>query len=204
MVAARAAGTSMGTPTGDSYTSASGTSMATPHVAGAAAILAQRHPDWEAGQLKTALMSTAEDVGGTVYELGSGRLDLATAITQRIHATTPNLDYGHVEAGTAPISKEISYVNASDQPVTLTLTPDLANTADEAVPEGILAVDATLTIPAKPDGHGHRHDERGRSRRGRLHGCGHRDRRRRHPADHPRRPAPRAAEGPTHHPSPRP
>ncbi|MFI6710495.1 S8 family peptidase [Nonomuraea sp. NPDC050478] len=148
IVAARAAGTSMGTPTGDSYTSASGTSMATPHVAGAAAVLAQRHPDWEAGQLKTALMSTAEDVGGTVYELGSGRLDLATAITQRVHATTPNLDYGHVEAGTAPISKEISYVNASDQPVTLTLTPDLANTAGEAVPEGILAVDATLTIPA--------------------------------------------------------
>lgn len=33
----------------------SGTSMATPQVAGAAAILKQQHPDWNGGQLKAAL-----------------------------------------------------------------------------------------------------------------------------------------------------
>ncbi|MFG1941790.1 S8 family serine peptidase [Nonomuraea sp. NPDC048826] len=146
IVAARAAGTSMGTPTGDAYTSADGTSMATPHVAGAAAILAQRHPDWTAAQLKATLMSTAKDVGLTVYESGAGRLDLANAITQKVHATTPNLDYGYVEAGAAPVTKEISYVNASDRPVTLTLTPELATTAGEPAPQGTLTVDGTLTI----------------------------------------------------------
>ncbi|MEV0591996.1 S8 family serine peptidase [Nonomuraea cavernae] len=148
VVAARAAGTSMGNPADDSYTAASGTSMATPHVSGAAAILAQQHPDWKAAELKAALMSTAKDVDGTVYERGAGRLDLANAITQRVYAATANLDYGAVNEGSAPIGKEIVYANTSDQPVTLTLTPKLATVAGAAVPQGALTVDGTLTVPA--------------------------------------------------------
>ena len=42
------------------YQTMSGTSMATPHVAGAAAIVAQEHPDWSGQQIKDALMSTVE------------------------------------------------------------------------------------------------------------------------------------------------
>ncbi|MEI5007360.1 S8 family serine peptidase [Streptomyces sp. PmtA] len=42
------------------YTTMSGTSMATPHVAGAAALLAARHSDWTGTQLKEALVSSAK------------------------------------------------------------------------------------------------------------------------------------------------
>ncbi len=153
IIAARAAGTSLGSPVDANYTKASGTSMATPHVAGAAAILAQRHPDWKAAELKAALMSTTKDVGNTVYQVGAGRLDVARAIRQQVFSVTPKLDFGLVEkpsTGEAPepVSKDVTYTNLSDQPVTLTLTSSLRDVAGGQVPDGTLTTDGTVTVPA--------------------------------------------------------
>ena len=44
------------------WTSSSGTSMASPHVAGAVALLRQRHPTWTVAQVKSALVLTGTDV----------------------------------------------------------------------------------------------------------------------------------------------
>ena len=61
-----------------------GTSMAAPHVAGAAALLLQRHPNWSPQQVKSALVSTAapawadtaRTVEAPVLTAGSGEVDL--------------------------------------------------------------------------------------------------------------------------------
>ncbi len=85
IVAARAAGTTMGRAIDEHYTAADGTSMATPHVAGAAAVLAQRHPDWQAGQLKAALVGAADPIDdGDAYTNGAGRLDVAGALSSAL------------------------------------------------------------------------------------------------------------------------
>ncbi|AAL81794.1 alkaline serine protease [Pyrococcus furiosus DSM 3638] len=83
IIAARASGTSMGQPINDYYTAAPGTSMATPHVAGIAALLLQAHPSWTPDKVKTALIETADivkpdEIADIAY--GAGRVNAYKAI----------------------------------------------------------------------------------------------------------------------------
>ncbi|MER7983404.1 S8 family serine peptidase [Streptomyces sp. NPDC095817] len=145
IVAARAAGTTLGNPIDANYTSASGTSMATPHVAGAAALLAQEHPDWSAEQLKNALISTAHTVPGTkVTEQGGGRIDLATAMGPLMATgtvTLPALQIG--STGDLPQAANLHYTNTSDKPLDLQLSVALATETGRALPSGVVTLHST-------------------------------------------------------------
>lgn len=79
IVAARAKGTSMGRPVDDFYTTASGTSMATPHASGSCALLLQAHPSATTAQIKEALMKTAKNLGLDANTQGSGRAQIFEA-----------------------------------------------------------------------------------------------------------------------------
>ena len=95
IVAAGAKESVIGEPVGEQYMRLSGTSMATPHVAGAAAILAQQHPDWKAAELKGALMGSAKPAADqTAFEQGAGRVDVARAIKQTVIAEPGSVSFG--------------------------------------------------------------------------------------------------------------
>ncbi|MGX1880535.1 S8 family peptidase [Streptomyces sp. NPDC055287] len=105
------------------YRSMSGTSMATPHVAGAAAVLKQRHPDWTAQQIKAALVSSAARTPGDVRETGGGRLDLGAAVTTTVTGA-PAVQGGTFDwpqDSSDRTTVDVPYTNTGDRPVRLDL-----------------------------------------------------------------------------------
>ncbi|MEU4269421.1 S8 family serine peptidase [Streptomyces sp. NPDC026092] len=139
------------------YRTISGTSMATPHVAGAAAILAQQHPDWTGAQLKEHLTSTAKglDGGYSPYEVGTGRLDVAAAVRTTVRATGSlffgNHTWPHQPSDVA-VTKDLTFTNAGSADVTLNLAltdddgPFTLGAAKVIVPAG-----GTATVPVTGD-----------------------------------------------------
>ncbi len=147
IVAARAAGTELGEPVDDNYTTLSGTSMATPHVAGTAALVVQAHPDWKAAQLKARLVSTADpQPGSRVDEQGAGRVDADQATDSSTTVDTAELELGMLpwpRPTTDAVTRELTYRNPTGTPVTLQLAVSL----DPAAAAPKLSTDH-LVVPA--------------------------------------------------------
>ncbi|GGU14394.1 S8 family serine peptidase [Lentzea flava] len=149
IVAAKARNGRIGTPVGDAHVALSGTSMATPHVAGAAAILASQHPAWKAEDIKAALMNTAKpNPSLTIYDQGAGRLDVGRAVSARVSTSVGSLSLGTAQwphDDDKPITQKVTYRNNGTADVTVDLT--VAEVKPAA--SGLFSVSpAKLTIPA--------------------------------------------------------
>ncbi|MEU0646438.1 S8 family peptidase [Streptomyces umbrinus] len=137
----------------EGYLTISGTSMAAPHVAGAAAILKQRHPDWTYVDLKGAL--TASTIGGTnyrPYQQGSGRVAVDRALAQTVVAEPVSVNFGEQQwphADDTPVAKEITYRNLGTTDITLDLAVTATDPKGDPAPADFFTLGArTLTVPA--------------------------------------------------------
>ncbi|EEK71115.1 Peptidase Vpr; Serine peptidase; MEROPS family S08A [Bacillus mycoides] len=87
---------------GNAYVRLSGTSMASPHVAGTAALILQQNPKYTPFDVKAALMNTSDDLNGqnSVYEVGAGRIDAYQAVhtdtSIKVLDKTKNIENGNV------------------------------------------------------------------------------------------------------------
>ncbi|MEV7084522.1 S8 family peptidase [Streptomyces sp. NPDC093085] len=153
IVAAKAAQGVIGTPAADGYVSMSGTSMATPHVAGAAALLAQQHPDWSGQRIKQALTASAKpNTSLTPFQQGTGRADVAKAVKQTVFSEQTSVNFGLQQwphTDDKAVSKQITYRNTGTEDITLDLSLETVGPKGKPAPAGFFTTSVkSVTVPA--------------------------------------------------------
>jgi minor extracellular serine protease Vpr len=140
---------------GDIWAFFSGTSMATPHIAGSAAVLIGLHPDWTPAQVKSALVNTADRVvkdstNGTVIVgptvQGAGRENLGDAADAAITFWPVSASFGKISGSqNAPTRMDITLTNltGADQALSVSSVRYSTFAADSRI-----SVPSSITVPA--------------------------------------------------------
>ncbi|BAJ03564.1 S8 family serine peptidase [Shewanella violacea] len=132
---------------GTDFATMTGTSMASPHVAGAAALMKQLHPEWSANDIKTALTSTAHmsdildddaETQASPFVMGAGRMDLDAAAKAVLTFDKPSVAS---DSCVGPCTFTRTVYNKSDEATSWTLSAS----ADSA---GISVSPSTLELEA--------------------------------------------------------
>ena len=137
----------------------SGTSMASPMVAGAAALLKEQHPTWTVAEVKSALTLTGDPVhplGQSTGEVpttreGGGLIDLPRANAPLVFASPSTVSFGLVHTlSSARRTIALSDAGGGAGPWTASVELQGGATANVAVAPGTVAVPGTLTVSAAP------------------------------------------------------
>jgi subtilisin family serine protease len=145
--------TSAGMGTGNGTLVDSGTSMATPMVAGVAALVKQAHPDWQATQIKAAIVNTADPSLNNGYDprlAGAGVVQAQRAVAVKALATTNDqLDgvaFGYVPGSSSYTDqKAINLTNTTGAAKSYTLSVDPVGSQGGA---SVSVTPSSVTVPA--------------------------------------------------------
>ncbi len=138
-----------------------GTSMATPHVAGAVALLVQRHPTWSTKQVKSALMSTGGPAWGNTQRTqeaavtleGGGLINVSRADNPQVFTDPASISLGELDisGGTLTRGKILEITDAGGGVGTWTVTLQAqsatSGTTISMPPLAVLAPGGSVDLP---------------------------------------------------------
>jgi uncharacterized protein (TIGR03437 family) len=139
------------------YAAADGTSFSAPIVAGAAALVKQAHPTFNAAQIRSALINNSsqdtnvDDQGYTrnVTSFGAGRLDANAALNATVTANPVSVSFGAL-SGSLPAAIPVTITNGGSASASLTIAAGapqaLAGTAVTGI--SVNVDQKTLTVAA--------------------------------------------------------
>ena len=143
------------------YAILSGTSMSSPHVAGAVALYLEKHPDATPAQVKTALQNSADPVNffqfspntglsdtgliDSAHKQGAGMLDIDDAIRATTSITPSEISVGE---GTTPKQFPLTIKNDGDTAVTYSITHQTALSSGGTFPPFSLNTAAAAFVAA--------------------------------------------------------
>lgn len=144
-----------GGPPGELFQAIAGTSMSSPHVAGAAALLAALRPEWTPGQIKSALMTTAltdvvkEDLKTPAdpFDFGAGRIAVDQAARPGVTiAETANRMLDLADDEVRAIDLNLPSIDAPIMPGRLQTTRTLRNDTGQTLTYQLRSSDSSITV----------------------------------------------------------
>ena len=146
---------STGVGTGNGPATISGTSMASPHVAGVAALTRQAHPTWSVEHIKAAIVNTGDPsqvVGHRISRGGTGLVQPQESTTTQVVAKASgdefaiSVNYGYEELlANYSKTREITLTNNGAAAATFNVAQANATTSS---PHSVVLSAASVTVPA--------------------------------------------------------
>ena len=138
------------------YGQASGTSMAAPFAAGAAALLKQAHPEWTNDQVFSAMANTADFRGlrnpdgspAGLLDMGSGLLNIERAIANTLFLVPHKADFGLVTQATGNVTRSIAIANTGSTDKSLQLSLVQAGTTGLPPLSHVSVTPSQIDLPA--------------------------------------------------------